>query len=81
MKDPDRLIDAGAAEVERCLLRAAIVEEPSPSAVRRAAAALGVSSAIGLTAHTVAAGTAKAVLVKLVWAGAATGAAALGWLG
>jgi hypothetical protein len=46
MKDPVRLLDGDATDVERALLRAGAAEEPPPEGALRLAAALGISSAL-----------------------------------
>jgi hypothetical protein len=50
MKDPQRLLDEGATELELALLRAGDAEGPSPAARRAAAASLGLS--VALTSST-----------------------------
>jgi hypothetical protein len=46
MKDPVRLLDGDATDVERALLRAGATEEPPPEGALRLATALGLSTAL-----------------------------------
>jgi len=51
MKDPTRLLDAPASELERHLLRAGAAEQPPSAAMKRLADTLGVSASIGEHTH------------------------------
>ena len=63
-----RLLERGATDLERSLLRAGEAEEPSAESARRAAAALGLGASVASQAHAARAGLASQ-----------TSAAALRW--
>lgn len=75
MKDPQRLLDDGATELELMLLRAGDAEGPSLAARRLAASSLGISAAITTTAASGAAAAGAQSLVP-----AATVFAAKWWV-
>jgi hypothetical protein len=76
MKDPVRLLDAGASELERALLRAGASEQPPEGGAARIAAALGLSLAVTASAESAAArtSTAPAASAQLATKSAALGA-------
>ena len=82
MKEPERLIHCGATDWERRLLEAAVSEEPSAATARRVAVAVGISTAVGLTANAAvtAATLPKLWLAKLQWLGVTLGAGGLAWV-
>ncbi len=81
MKEPTRLLDAGATEAELHVLRAGASEEPPALAMQRLAAKLGVPAAASLPPAAVA-GTAKLSwsVIGLVAAGLTLGAGGVVWL-
>jgi hypothetical protein len=81
MKDPARLLERGASDMERQLLQAGAMEEPPGSSMKRAAAVLGVSAGAVLAARGAAAVSLPTkIWVALKWVGigvAGVGTAAL----
>lgn len=76
-EDPERLLEGGGSDLERCLIGAIAGERPSPELRDRMAQALGVPLAAAGLAATVAAATAKTAAG--IGAGAG-GTAPLAWI-
>ena len=80
-EDPERLLEGGGSDLERCLIGAIAGERPSPELRDRMAQALGVPLAAAGLAATVAASqtAATAKTAAGIWAGAG-GTAPLAWI-
>ena len=67
-----RLLERGATDLERSLLRAGEAEEPSTESARRAAAALGLGASVALAAQAARAGLASQTSAAVLrWAAVA----------
>jgi len=87
MKDPERLLEGGGTPAEQMLLKAGVAEQPSQRSMHKAAAAIGLGAAAGLSVQSAAA-TGTTTLVAQVaetlkWVGVGVGglgvAAAVGY--
>ena len=76
MKDPVRLLDGGASELERALLHAGAAEEPPADGPARVAAALGLALGAGAAASAASTAAAHSSVAPAAAASAATGSAA-----
>jgi len=80
-EDPERLLEGGGSDLERCLIGAIAGERPSPELRDRMAQALGVPLAAAGLAATVAASQAAATAKTAAGIGAgAGGTAPLAWI-
>src|SRR5512138_3863636 len=80
-EDPERLLEGGGSDLERCLIGAIAGERPSPELRQRMAQALGVPLAAAGLAATVAASQTAATAKTAAGIGAgAGGMAPLAWI-